>query len=114
MTEGFKDHLNEVGKKQRDLEIQIAELKRNLAATQESCFSWDKIEDQAEQVLKIMAEHDPEALKQSYHALFDRIVVGPEDEKGVRSIDYVLSEHTEDVSGLRSLMGCGELNFYDK
>ena len=104
IKEGFKDHLDEVKNRHRELEIKVDEVKRNLAATKASGFSWDKIGDQAERVLKIMAEHDPEALKQAYHTLFKRVVVGPENENGIRTVEYVLSEPTEDGFGPRSEM----------
>lgn len=104
IKEGFMSHLQEAENRQRTLEVQVEEIKRNLAASKDSRFSWDKVGEQAERILSIMAEHDPEALKQAYHSLFSRVVVGPEDENGVRTVEYVLSDHAEDDFGLRSEM----------
>lgn len=63
-----------------------------------------------------MAENDPVALKRAYHALFDSIVIGPEDEKGVRPISYILKNWDgsfEDINRLSDEMvdsGFAKLN----
>lgn len=96
IKDGFKDHLSQITDKQKDLELQIEQTRRNITESRGSKFSWNNIGNQAERVLSLIAENDPQALKQAYHALFSKVVVGDEDTNGVRPIEYVLSEIAED------------------
>ncbi len=78
-----------VDRRLRDIEGQLA----NLSAT---AFSWKDIAKHAERVQKIMTDKDPVALKGAYRDLFAAIVVGQEDDLGVRQVRYVLRDQNED------------------
>ena len=102
IKDGFKDHLEQVSGKQQELEQQIDKLKKDLTQARTTNFSWSKIGEQAEKIMGIIAEHDPLALKSAYHALFDSVVVGSENENGVRSVSYILDHEDWIPHGLRS------------
>lgn len=104
IKDGFKDHLEQVSSKQKDLEQQIEKVKRDLTQSRATNFSWSRIGEQAERVVGIIAQHDPQALKSAYHALFDSVVVGAEDENGVRPVSYVLDHEDFIPHGPRSRM----------
>lgn len=101
IKEGFKDHLDQITKKQKDLEQQIEQVKRSITESKGSRFTWNNIGDQAERILRIISENDPLALKQAYRALFSSVVIEDEDENGIRKINYVLGEACEDDCGPR-------------
>jgi hypothetical protein len=84
--------------------VQIAIVKRDLTQSRVTDFSWTKIGEQADYVMNIISEHDPQALKSAYHALFDSVVVGPEDDSGVRSTSYILNPEDWIPQGARCLM----------
>lgn len=50
VKDGFKDHLEQVSTRQKDLELQIAKLKRDLTQSRATSFSWSKIGEQAERM----------------------------------------------------------------
>lgn len=105
VKDGFKDHLAKFGNKTEELEIQISKLIKELETAKHHRFSWENVAEQAEKILRTIAENDPLAIKTAYHALFDSVIVGPENEQGIRTIKYVLSDEShEDGYGPRSEM----------
>jgi len=55
VKEGFKDHLEQVSTRQRDLELQVTKLKQDLTQSKATRFSWSKIGEQAERIMEIIA-----------------------------------------------------------
>lgn len=105
VKDGFKDHLDKFGNTAVELETQISRLTKELETAKHHRFSWDNVAEQAEKILGTIADNDPLAIKTAYHALFDSVVVGPENDQGIRTIKYVLSEEShEDGYGPRSEM----------
>lgn len=94
IKEGFKDHLDGYSQKTTDLEHQVIQLTKEVESSKANRFSWSSLADQAEKVLTIINDNDPQALKTAYYALFDSVIVGPENDLGVREIKYVLSEES--------------------
>jgi len=48
--------------------------------------------DVAKEAQRKLAAHDPVALRSAYARLFEAVVVGDEDAKGNRRLDFVLRE----------------------
>lgn len=65
--------------------------KRELEA---DSFDWKSLGVSAWKALDVMQEHDPVALKNAYQQLFEAIVVGNLDSKGVRSLEFVIRDGT--------------------
>jgi len=55
-------------------------------------FDWKTLGGNARKVMGIIAEHDPVALKNAYSHLFDAVVVGDLDVKGVRPLEFVIKD----------------------
>ena len=105
VKDGFKDHLDKFGSSAVEKETQISKLTKELETAKNHRFSWDSIGEQAERILGIVADNDPQAIKMAYHSLFDAVVIGAENDHGERSITYVLGDGShEDYFGPRSEM----------
>ncbi len=73
-----------------DMEAKIEETSKQLVTVRTTSFEWRSVADHAQRVQEIMLEKDPVALKAAYRTLFSKIVIGPEDGSGIRTIRYIL------------------------
>jgi hypothetical protein len=65
---------------------------------EEGAFDWKKIGERAMEVLEVIRETDPVALKNAYGQLFEKIIVGDLNGDGVRELRFVLREDLESVA----------------
>jgi hypothetical protein len=92
----FRETTDALKAKQTDLGEQLLEAETALIEQSQHSFSWRSISDHAARVQDKMLENDPVTLKNAYRKLFRQIRVGPEDEMGMRTITYVLTQTGED------------------
>lgn len=69
-----------------------ASLNIKIQDSEKDVFDWSKLADQAVKIQKLVKESDPVALKNAYRTMFREIVVGELDEKGNRSLRFILRE----------------------
>ena len=55
-------------------------------------FNWNDLAKRAGEIQGVMIEEDPVALKNAYRKLFEKIVIGPIDDQGVRNIDFIVKD----------------------
>jgi site-specific DNA recombinase len=65
----------------------LSEQKRGL---EQDSFDWKALGGNAKRVMDVIAEHDPVALKNAYGLLFEAVVVGDLDAKGVRPLEFIV------------------------
>ena len=88
----FAQLLGDVDKDKADLEMRRMSLEKDLAGLKTTSFSWQDVSKQAQKVQEVMLEKDPVALKNAMHILFKAIEIGPEDNMGVRTLKYILTD----------------------
>ena len=102
IKDGFKSHLEEFNLNFSEVETRVIRLTKELHEARSNRFSWSNLDEQVGKVLGIIADNEPLALKMAFRALFEAVVIGPENDLGIRTISYILSEEShEDIVGPR-------------
>lgn len=78
----------QIGLKKASLEL-MAVKGKNL---DDDTFDWKAVKSRAGEILDLIQEHDPVALKRAYGQLFESIVVGDLDKSGKRPLKFILRE----------------------
>lgn len=86
----FNENLYNCNQRRHEVQVHIEAMESELNNAKETNFSWKRVAAHSKKVQEIMRNNDPVALRNAYHALFEEIRVGPENEKGVRTISYIL------------------------
>lgn len=84
----------ELQRETRDLDFLIKDLNS----------SNEEVEKYLSEILQVSLD-DGFSLKNSYHSLFKEIIVGPENEMGMRSVTYVLRGDDDDISSESANIG---------
>jgi len=87
----MEDINQQIGQRRASLELMTAKGK-NL---NDDTFDWKSVKNRAEEILDLIQEHDPVALKRAYSQLFETIVVGELDQSGKRPLKFILRDDNE-------------------
>ncbi len=78
----------QINQKKASLDLMAAQNKD----LKDDSFDWRSVKDRAGEILDLIHEHDPVALKRAYSQLFEAIEVGELDEGGKRPLRFILRD----------------------
>lgn len=93
--DNYKNKMVEINEQLRQKKESLGLMTTKGKDLKDDTFDWKSVKSRATEILDLIQEHDPVALKRAYSQLFEAIVVGDLDNTGKRPLQFILKENDE-------------------